>query len=494
MADRSGGPSERMTESAEREGTFGILPLLRPERVWGFADFTWVNIGLAIATWAFLTGGATAAFVGAKAGIAAMIIGNAIGITIVCLATCVPSGKYGVEQYTFLRSILGRNATRGLVFSFLLLVEMGWTAVLAIMFARATANVSNEALNTSIGPTSFVVTIFALVAIVMSWLVLSRGPVTIRFLNRIVAPGLAIITLGMLALIFTDVSWSQLTSAKPLSPFGDKRLDFMIAVEFNVATGLSWWPVMGGLARLTQTPRAAYWPNMIGIFAATVVAQVVGLFAALSLGDADPTVWMIPLGGTALGIIALLFIAFANVTSIVAIIYATCLALRQAGGKALARVRWQVLSGAFFVLPAILTFFPGALYDNFLKFVVWAAAIIAPMTGIMVADYFLLRKRRIDMRALYSDDPDGPYGFFKHWNPASVVAVVVGFFVYLVMINQQTLSSREAFEYVTASLPSLLAGAVVHLVLTKAIVQPLGWGGYGERARRRAAPAVEARG
>jgi NCS1 family nucleobase:cation symporter-1 len=144
-----------------------------------------------------------------------MIIGNAIGIAIVCLATCVPSGKYGVEQYTIMRSMLGRNTTRGIVFTFLLAVEMGWTAVLSIMFARATSNVSNEALGTSIGPNSIVVTAFALVAIVLSWLVLSRGPVTIKFLNRIVAPGLAIITLGMLGLIFTDVSWSQLTAARP---------------------------------------------------------------------------------------------------------------------------------------------------------------------------------------------------------------------------------------------------------------------------------------
>jgi NCS1 family nucleobase:cation symporter-1 len=471
-------------EDVEREGTFGILPVLRHERVWSFADFSWVNIGLAIATWAFLTGGATAAFVGAKAGIAAMIIGNAIGIAIVCLATCVPSGKYGVEQYTIMRSMLGRNTTRAIVFTFLLAVEMGWTAVLSIMFARATSNVSNEALGTSIGPNSLVVTLFALVAIVLSWLVLSRGPVTIKFLNKIVAPGLALITLGMLALIFTDVSWGELTAAKPLSPFDDPRVNFMIAVEFNVATGLSWWPVMGGLARLTQTPRAAYWPNMIGIFGATVVAQIVGMFAALTLGDADPTVWMIPLGGTVLGIVALIFIAFANVTSIVAIIYATCLALRQAGGQTLSRVSWPLLSAGFFVLPALLVFVPGTLYDNFLKFVVWGAAVIAPLTGIMVADYFLLRRRHIDIRALYDDDPSSTYGFWHHFNPAGIAALIAGFLVYLLILNPQTLESRGAFELFTASIPSLVVGAGVHVVLTKLIVQPLGWGGYGAQRRR----------
>lgn len=37
----------------------------------------------------------------------------------------------------------------------------------------------------------------------------------------------------------------------------------------------------------------------------------------------------------------------------------------------------------------------------------------------------------------------------------------MGFLAYTVLINPETLSSRAAFEYLTASLPSLLAGAVV---------------------------------
>ena len=41
------------SELAAREAQIGILPVLPEERIWGFGDFTWVNIGLAIATWAF---------------------------------------------------------------------------------------------------------------------------------------------------------------------------------------------------------------------------------------------------------------------------------------------------------------------------------------------------------------------------------------------------------------------------------------------------------
>ena len=72
------------------------LPTLASERIWGFWSFTSVNIGLAIATWAFLSGGTLAVFVGAETAIAASVIGNLIGVVLVALTVCIPSAKYGV--------------------------------------------------------------------------------------------------------------------------------------------------------------------------------------------------------------------------------------------------------------------------------------------------------------------------------------------------------------------------------------------------------------
>ena len=488
MADRQHGAA---TESPEREATFGTLPVLRHERVWNFADFTWVNIGLAIATWAFLVGGATALFVGAERGIAAMVIGNAIGVALMILASVVSSGRYGLEQYTFLRSVFGPLGIAVIVLTVILVIEMGWTAVLAVMFGRATAQVSNEVLDTNIGPNGILVTLFALVALAVAWFVLARGPVTIRFFNRIVAPVLAVVVVVMLVLIFSERSWSEIAAAPPLEPFDDDALNFMIAVEFNLGVGFSWWPVMGSLARLTTTPRAALWPNMIGLFAATIVAQVVGLFAALTLGDADPTVWMIPLGGTVLGIIALVFVAFANITSMSSIVYSTCLALRQAGGRPLQRLRWEVLTAAFFLLPAVIVFFPGGLYDNFLKFVTWGSAALASICGVVVADYFLLRRQRIDLRAVYDDR--GPYAFWGRVNPVAVAAFVLGFVVYVALFNPQTLRANSPFELISASVPAFLAALVVHVLGARLIVMRAGRGGYEEPEPHAAAAPVGAR-
>ena len=67
-----------------------------------------------------------------------------------------------------------------------------------------------------------------------------------------------------------NYGWDTVLSAEPLAPFDDEWLNFLIAFELSMGAGFSWWPNMGGLAKLCKTTRAAYWPNVIGlVFAAT---------------------------------------------------------------------------------------------------------------------------------------------------------------------------------------------------------------------------------
>lgn len=91
------------------DATLNELPLVPSERIWGFWDYSAVNIGLAVATWAFLQGAAVAYYVGAVQAIASIVIGYAISVFLVSLAPCLPSAKYGIEQFVGLRSVFGSN-------------------------------------------------------------------------------------------------------------------------------------------------------------------------------------------------------------------------------------------------------------------------------------------------------------------------------------------------------------------------------------------------
>ncbi|MFC7502321.1 cytosine permease [Nocardioides sp. CPCC 206347] len=461
------------------DATLTELPLLRRERIWGFWDYSSVNVGLAIATWAFLQGGAVAYYVGAKAAVASIVIGYGISVLLVSLAPCLPCGRYGVEQFVSMRSVLGERGARVLMVVMSALLAAAWSAVLAIMCGHALANVTNQLFGTELTSGSGVVSVLALLALAASWVIVSRGPRSIELVNRFVAPGLIVVTLVMLVLVFTKVSWTELTAAPALDPWGDSRLDFVLAVELNIAGGFAWWPNVGNLARLTKTTRSAFWPNVIGLFLASVVAAIVGVFAALALGSEDPTLWMVPLGGALLGILALAFVGMANVTSVVAQSYSALVAIKGGGGAVVRRMPWALLACIVLAPAAVLVFFPTTVYDNYARFVSWGAIVVAPLCAVQLVDFFFLRRQRLDLRDLHLPAAESRYGFLGGWNPIAILALVLGAITYALLLNPVTYEPAGWFPYVTASLPAFVVAGTAHYVGTRLVLlRSASWGGY----------------
>jgi NCS1 family nucleobase:cation symporter-1 len=52
------------------------------------------------------------------------------------------------------------------------------------------------------------------------------------------------------------------------------------------------------------------------------------------------------------------------------------------------------------------------------------SALLGPIGGIMIADYFVLRRMRLDVRGLY--DPNGPYRFSGGWGIPAIAAFLAG--------------------------------------------------------------------
>ncbi len=467
----------------EAESEFTNLPILARERLWGAFDFTSVMIGLGIATWAFIVGASTALYVGAEAGIASTVIGNLVSCVLVVLAACIPTAKYGVEQATLFRSVFGVNGARAVFLIAVTLVWLGWNCVLGLMFSRSTVNVVNAIFATGIGRNGLIVTLLGVVGFLIAWFVVVKGPVSIKWFNRIVAPGLAVVTMLLLVFVLAQRPWGEITAAPALEPFGDRTVNYTLGIELGLATGFGWWGVIGNLSRLASNQRVAFYGSMVGLFLFAVPAYVAGLLSALALGDADPTAWMVPVAGPVLGIIALLFVAFANVTSVTSTVYTTCLALRLTGGRLFHRMAWGTVTGLFLLAPAIAAFFPAFVFNSIASLLSWSAVAFAPLVGIHLVDFYVLRRRVLNVRACYDESPGSGYSFWKGWNPAATVGLGVGALVYVLLLNPSSFAHADVFRFVSASIPALLVGGAVHFVLTKLIVQPAGKGDYGELER-----------
>jgi NCS1 family nucleobase:cation symporter-1 len=53
-------------------------------------------------------------------------------------------------------------------------------------------------------------------------------------------------------------------------------------------------------------------------------------------------------------------------------------------------------------------------------------AFIGPLYGVLIADYFLVKRRRIDVDQLYTLSPTGRYFFRNGYNPIAIAATAVG--------------------------------------------------------------------
>ena len=130
---------------------------------------------------------------------------------------------------------------------------------------------------------------------------------------------------------------------------------------------------------------------LLGIFGAAVLGEIVGLLAAVALGNSDPTIWMTTIAGVGVGVIALGFIAFANVTSMANILYTSVVGLRQVGTDGIRQIGWGALLFGFCVIPLGLVVAYPQMYDGFFIFLVWTSALNSALAGIGIADYFFLR-------------------------------------------------------------------------------------------------------
>jgi NCS1 family nucleobase:cation symporter-1 len=52
------------------------------------------------------------------------------------------------------------------------------------------------------------------------------------------------------------------------------------------------------------------------------------------------------------------------------------------------------------------------------------SALLGPIAGILIVDYYIVRRTELAVEALYRDD--GPYAYRGGWNPAAVIAFVLG--------------------------------------------------------------------
>ncbi len=204
-----------------------------------------------------------------------------------------------------------------------------------------------------------------------------------------------------------------------------------IAVWINsvFAAWLSMVTDAADFCRYSSSRRDMWWATMGGALIGTALSAFLGAFgAALSGGKQENVFAVLPaMYHNGIFIVALiLMLVFDNWTINVLNLYTGGLSLANMFAK-LGRVRATLIAS---ILGIAISVIP-ALINNFTGVMSGMGNVFAPIAGILVGDYLVMKRANLDVPALY--DPHGRYWFTGGFNPVAVLWMVLGFGFYYIV-------------------------------------------------------------
>ena len=454
-------PNAVHTEIIQEETLYGRLPLLPEEREYGVLGANATCFAYAIATWCFLEGGYMADYLGAVEGMICLITGSLIGLFLVTMAPALAGQRYGLEAIDYTKSAFGQKGSKVLLV-FYLINQLGWTGLILVMFGNGIRNLL-LAFGVEVG--TWVVGAGVLLGIWLCYFLVTRGIHLLNVSNAYIGPGLMILVVAMFVLLLRSHGWEEIVNAEPLDPFEKPWLNYMIGMEMGIAGGLSWWGGIGFLARNTRTRRSAVYPEILQLGLVMALVCCVALFSSLVVRSSDPTEWMIPIGGFVMGVAALIFVAIANISSSAISIFASGLALRHI--RVLSARPWWHLT-LWSLVPCLpFVFWPTELYDMGSNFLAYNGTLFAPVVGLLFVDFVFVRRQRLNLAAIFDDDPSAEYYYTRGFHWPALICLVLGQGVYFALLDPLTYEASDAFFYLTASLPAAVCPAIVYLAWMK---------------------------
>jgi NCS1 family nucleobase:cation symporter-1 len=120
------------------------------------------------------------------------------------------------------------------------------------------------------------------------------------------------------------------------------------------------------------------------------------------------------------------------------------------------------------LITAIVGFIIGALWVSFISkvgmfpFVNTLGAILAPVYGIMIVDYYVIKKERIDINQLFSSKKGGKYYYNDGWNQKAFVAWAIAGVFSVLTVWHPSLSGLGGYAWIIGA----ALGTILHLMMS----------------------------
>ena len=271
-----------------------------------------------------------------------------------------------------------------------------------------------------------------------------------------------ILGLGLLVtyIVFQQHSFAEIIAWRPAP---EDAMSVGTAVDVMAAFSLAWVLGIAEFTRYTRTTKSATVAPLIGATVSLVWFIFVGVVATIGVAlvtgefnpdNSDPSSLV---SGMGLGWVALVLIIVASVTTNVVNLMAAGISVTNVTKKLKPlHSIWAItiLSGVLMLIPLYMNSF---LY-TFMWFLGWVGMALSALLGILVADYFFVRKRTYDASSL--EKVNGIYWYYKGVNLKAVAVWCLGVVAYLLMVDWPLLADNIGAVYPTVLITAVLYALV----------------------------------
>jgi putative hydroxymethylpyrimidine transporter CytX len=406
-----------VVERTDSVPSWGIDPVPPDHRTLSGFDLAvlWGDLGVGLLV--LVTGALLVPGLGFAAAAAAIVLGSVIGVTLLALAGAA-GAEHGVTSMVLFRPVLGvRGSWIPSALNVLQLV--GWTAVELWAMSFVADLVSTRVFGWSSRPLWL-----GLAGVTCTGLAL-WGPhgVTRVWMERFAAWMIG----GICVVVTIAVITTGGLSGALARPGAGGFPTFGLALDLVIAMPVSWLPLVADYTRFARRPRTAFGGTFAGYLLANVWLYLLGVLLVLGGGaEATPagiaTGILAVAGGSIAGVVFLAGLLAGETDEAFADIYSGALSVRNIFPRLPQAVATVGIAAVAVALAAWLTM------DRYESFLFLLGSVFIPLFGILIADHFVNRRRRISVEAL--DARDGEYWFTRGVRTAALLPWLAGFVLY----------------------------------------------------------------
>ena len=349
------------------------------------SSLIWFGAGVSIAE---IITGTYFAPLGFAKGLAAIVIGHVLGCALLFLTGVIGAKKKMAAMQTTALSF-GKFGAK--FFGLLNAVQLlGWTGIMIYDGSLCANTIINGAKDYS------KVAALAIGVLIVVWIL--AGVRNLDKLNFAAAIALFCLTILLCVKIFGGLfggaaSGAAMAAGVAGEGMADQALSFGAAIELSVAMPLSWLPVISDYTKDAKRPIAVSLAAAVVYFLVSVWMYAIGMGAALVAGESSIDIVMLKTG---LGIAALVIVVLSTVTTTYLDAYSAGVSSQSVHSK----INIKVAA----IIVAVLGTVGAILFnmDNITDFLYLIGSVFAPMTAILLADFFVLKndssKKQIDTK------------------------------------------------------------------------------------------------